>query len=283
MDVSISRCFSSNRRGRRGSRRGRRGKAFVPALSLLLLVALASSAYAQRRMFRADLGDSGPLKASRSRRRPPVGRKTRATHGIRRQAARAAPHRRPNRSAAKPWRLIDETVAAEAARYQIDPLLIHAMIAQESGGSPNALSPKGALGVMQLMPLTARRFGVRDRRDIPSSIRAGVKYLVYLLDRYRGDVRLSLAGYNAGEASVDRAGGIPQNRETPNYVRSVEARYVKLVRARAEARRPAPAASAERKEANSVPLSDLYVYRFAASSGTSRSGTPGIKISTLAP
>ena len=240
MDVSISRCSG-----------------FVP----LLFVALASYVYAQQRMFRADLGDARLLKAAtHSRSRPLPATRSPATPGGRRLAARTARHSRRGVLLAERRRLIDETVAAEAARYQIDPLLIHALIAQESGGSPNALSPRGALGVMQLMPLTARRFGVRDRRDIPSSIRAGVQYLVYLLDRYHGDVRLSLAGYNAGEASVDRTGGIPQNRETPNYVRAVEARYVKLARARAAVRQPP--VGAERKEGNSVSLSELYVYRF---------------------
>jgi soluble lytic murein transglycosylase-like protein len=260
MDVSICRCFS------------------FP----LLLITLAGSAYAQRRVFRADLVDAGLLRAHRSRRRPLAGKNVRATHGVRRLAALTR-HRPRTMSPAERRRLVDETVAAEAARYQIDPLLIHAIIAQESGGSPNALSPKGALGLMQLMPKTARRFGVRDRRDIPSSIRGGVQYLVYLLDRYHGDVRLSLAGYNAGEARVDRAGGIPHNRETPRYVRAVEARYLKLVRDRAAVRESPAVASTEREEMNTIPLSTPYVYRFRASSGASRSGVLGIKISTLAP
>lgn len=130
-------------------------------------------------------------------------------------------------------RIVDQTVNEEAARYRIDPLLIYAMIEQESGFKPHALSVKGALGLMQLMPGTAARFGVRDRRDPRESIRAGVKYLVWLLDRFDGNVRLGLAGYNAGEGAVDKYGRrIPPYDETREYVRRIEANYLRMARIR---------------------------------------------------
>lgn len=220
---------------------------------------LAASAAPAQSLFRAALGDRRLLRPHHT-----YVRQRRAKSARRAQLGRGFRQWRPGSAelSARRQRLIDQTIEAEAARHKIDPLLIHAMIHQESGGNPNALSPKGALGVMQLMPHTAQRFGVRDRRDIVASIRAGVKYLVWLLDRYHGDVRLGLAGYNAGEARVDRAGGVPRNRETPNYVRSIEARYLKLARVRGPGRRPQSGTSAAVDEAPGVPLSDFYVYRF---------------------
>jgi soluble lytic murein transglycosylase-like protein len=96
--------------------------------------------------------------------------------------------------------------------------LIHAVIRQESGYDPYAVSHKGAKGLMQLMPATAKRFGVKDVFDPAENVQGGVKYLRQLLDRYDGDRRLALAAYNAGEGAVDRFGGVPPYRETQDYV-----------------------------------------------------------------
>ncbi len=100
----------------------------------------------------------------------------------------------------------------------MEPELIHAVIRQESGYDPYAVSHKGAKGLMQLMPATAKRFGVKDVFDPAENVQGGVKYLRQLLDRYDGDRRLALAAYNAGEGAVDRFGGVPPYRETQDYV-----------------------------------------------------------------
>ncbi|MEM8697791.1 MAG: lytic transglycosylase domain-containing protein [Pseudomonadota bacterium] len=104
------------------------------------------------------------------------------------------------------------------------PLLI-AVVAVESGGNPGAISPAGAGGLMQLMPQTARRFGVANRLVPDQNVRGGAEYLRWLLDRYRGDAVLALAGYNAGEGAVDKYGGVPPYRETRDYVPKVAAAY----------------------------------------------------------
>ncbi len=125
---------------------------------------------------------------------------------------------------------LNEAVARESAKYRIDPLLIHALIAQESGGSRRAVSYKGAAGPMQLMPATARRFGVVDRSSPRESVRGGLAYLNWLLERYNGNVALALAGYNAGEGAVDRYRTIPPYAETQKYVKAIAARYMALKR-----------------------------------------------------
>lgn len=113
-----------------------------------------------------------------------------------------------------------------ARQYELDPNLLHAMIKVESGYNPRALSAKGARGLMQLMPATARRFGVSDAFDPRQNVRAGAEYVQWLLKLFKGDVELALAGYNAGEQAVIRAGyRIPANGETRNYVPKVLAHY----------------------------------------------------------
>ena len=111
-------------------------------------------------------------------------------------------------------RLVDEI----AERHAVDRDLVHSMISVESNYNPMAISNKGALGLMQLVPSTARRFGVADAFDPAQNVEGGVRYLKYLLDHYNGDHRLALAAYNAGEGTVERFGGVPPFTETRSYV-----------------------------------------------------------------
>jgi soluble lytic murein transglycosylase-like protein len=120
----------------------------------------------------------------------------------------------------------DDLVMKAGARHGVDPNLIFALMRQESGFNPRARSYKGASGLMQLMPATARRFGVANIYDPAENIEGGVRYLRFLLDTFNGDVELALAGYNAGEGAVIRNGyTVPRYRETQNYVKVISARY----------------------------------------------------------
>jgi soluble lytic murein transglycosylase-like protein len=119
---------------------------------------------------------------------------------------------------------IDSLVSRLGRRHGVDPKLVHAVIRQESNYDWLAISHKGARGLMQLMPGTANRFGVKDIFDPAENVEGGVKYLRHLLDRYDGDSSLALAAYNAGEGAVDRFGGIPPFRETRDYVGSISRR-----------------------------------------------------------
>ena len=113
-------------------------------------------------------------------------------------------------------------VEVAARSYGVEPALVHAVITAESGFNPNALSRKGASGLMQLMPDTARRYGVQNIFDPVQNVHGGVRYLKDLLAMFNGDMRLALAGYNAGENAVIRAGNrIPPYAETQNYVPKV--------------------------------------------------------------
>jgi hypothetical protein len=142
---------------------------------------------------------------------------TRAQFG---SATRAGqPAKGDNASLAVPE--INDVVEQTASRLQIDPQLVHAIIKVESEYDPKAVSRKGAMGLMQLVPKTARRFGVENPFDIKENIEGGVSYLKHLLDLFGGDLPLSLAAYNAGENAVQRFGGIPSFTETRNYVRKV--------------------------------------------------------------
>ena len=114
-------------------------------------------------------------------------------------------------------------VRAIAPEYRLEPALVLAVMAQESGFNPNAVSPKNAQGLMQLIPDTARRFGVRNAMDPAQNVRGGMAYLRWLLAYYEGDVRLALAAYNAGEGAVNRYRGVPPYAETQHYVRKIVA------------------------------------------------------------
>ena len=116
---------------------------------------------------------------------------------------------------------IDEAVQRIAAQQSLSPQLLHSVIKVESNYNPHAISNKGALGLMQLIPATARRFGVSDVFNPVQNIEGGAKYLRYLLDLYGQNYPLALAAYNAGEGAVAKYGGIPPYAETQNYVISV--------------------------------------------------------------
>lgn len=116
-------------------------------------------------------------------------------------------------------------ITEAASRHEVDPLLVGAVISQESGFRANAVSKTGAAGLMQLMPDTARSLGVRDAFDPRENVEGGTALLRQLLDRYNGQLDLALAAYNAGPAAVDKYGGVPPFPETQAYVKSVLSSY----------------------------------------------------------
>jgi len=121
-----------------------------------------------------------------------------------------------------------EMIADASERYDLDPALLTAMAQVESAFDPEAVSPKGARGLLQLMPNTAARFGVADPFDAAQNVDGGARYLSWLLNRFDGETELALAGYNAGEGAVDRHRGIPPYRETERYVAKVLERVDRL-------------------------------------------------------
>ncbi len=123
---------------------------------------------------------------------------------------------------------LDRIILEAGEKQGVDPRFIHAVIWQESKYKVDARSHAGAQGLMQLMPATAKRFGCEHPENPEENITAGTKYLSWLLKRFAGNVELALAGYNAGEGSVDKYDGIPPYNETQNYVKIISKRYGKM-------------------------------------------------------
>ena len=146
----------------------------------------------------------------------PSGHRNGMMRGIPSQASAVPDHPAPE---------IDQLVQQTANRFAVDPDLIRAMIRVESGYDTKAISNKGAMGLMQLVPATAQRFGVENPFDPKQNLEGGINYLKYLLNRFGGDLNLSLAAYNAGEQTVHRSGGVPAIPETQTYVRRVTSLY----------------------------------------------------------
>lgn len=135
----------------------------------------------------------------------------------------------PARFLSAPARRFHRIIQDAAERYGVDAALLHAVIAVESEYDPRAVSPKGALGLMQLMPLIARHYGVTDPYDPRQNIRAGARHLAALLKRFKQDLSLTLAAYNAGEPAVtERGNTIPPFPETLLYVPKVLDQYRRL-------------------------------------------------------
>ncbi|MEO7652645.1 MAG: lytic transglycosylase domain-containing protein [Bryobacteraceae bacterium] len=159
----------------------------------------------------------------------------------------------PARLAQEPPANVKEMVNRAAERYELEPSLIHSVIRVESNYNANAISSAGAQGLMQLIPSTARRFGVSNSFHPGQNIEGGARYLKYLMQLYRGDERLALAAYNAGEGAVNRYRGIPPYPETKNYVYQVGKR---LGEARsAEARNAANSKAAKAAKAETAAVS----------------------------
>jgi soluble lytic murein transglycosylase-like protein len=120
---------------------------------------------------------------------------------------------------------IDASIVMAAARHNVDPNLVRAVVKVESNFNSNAVSRKGAMGLMQLMPTTARQLNVKNPFDPEQNVDAGVRHLKQLLENYNGDVNLTLAAYNAGAGAVARSAGVPHFAETQNYVRRITNLY----------------------------------------------------------
>lgn len=120
---------------------------------------------------------------------------------------------------------IDSSIIMAAARHNVDPNLVRAVVKVESNFNSNAVSRKGAMGLMQLMPSTARSLNLKNPFDPAQNVDAGVRHLKQLLENYDGDVNLTLAAYNAGAGAVARSAGVPRYAETQNYVRKITNLY----------------------------------------------------------
>ena len=153
---------------------------------------------------------------------------------------------------------VDNFIVESGKRNSVDPLLLYSIMHQESSFKARAMSYKGARGLMQLMPPTAARFGVTNIWDPKQNIEGGARYMRFLLDLFEGDVRLALAGYNAGEGAVMKYGyKVPPYNETQEYVRRISKRY-SLIRdpeALANANHVASGKLAAAKQKDSAPLS----------------------------
>jgi hypothetical protein len=153
---------------------------------------------------------------------------------------------------------IDNFIVESGKRNSVDPLLLYSIMHQESSFKPRAMSYKGARGLMQLMPPTAVRFGVTNIWDPKQNIEGGARYMRFLLDLFEGDVRLALAGYNAGEGAVMKYGyKVPPYSETQEYVRRIGKRYsmIRDPAAAAHASQISGSQLAAAKQKQSAPLS----------------------------
>jgi soluble lytic murein transglycosylase-like protein len=155
----------------------------------------------------------------------------------------------------EPSATVNKLVDSIARQHDLEPSLVDSVIRVESNYNTNAVSPAGAMGLMQLIPSTARRFGVNDTFHPQQNIEGGVRYLKYLMELYHGDERLALAAYNAGEGAVAKYKGIPPYPETQNYVYQVGKR---LGQSR-EAERRAKSSAPEVKPVVHVPVIEKTV------------------------
>ena len=141
------------------------------------------------------------------------------------QSVRGASESFPSRPFLNTQAHLDGLIEQAANQHKVDPELVRAIVRVESNFNPKAVSSKGARGLMQLIPGTARRFGVRDSFDPEANLDGGIRYLKYLLGLFDGDLRLSLAAYNAGENVVGRVRGVPAFPETRDYLRKIAQIY----------------------------------------------------------
>ncbi|MDH3284459.1 MAG: lytic transglycosylase domain-containing protein [Acidobacteriota bacterium] len=168
----------------------------------------------------------------------------------------AGADRRYHAEIGPPYQRLIERVAQ---RHKLNPRLLQALVEVESARNADAVSHAGAVGLAQLMPQTARRFGVSDRTDPAENLDGGARYLAWLLQRYRNDIPLALAAYNAGEGNVDRHGGIPPFAETQGFVRRVlrKAGMSDLIGGGAERVTRAPPARVDRTPDGRIQLTNV--------------------------
>jgi soluble lytic murein transglycosylase-like protein len=210
-------------------------------------------------VFAADQPDRPPQMVSVVRADPRTGKLVRSVI----VTAKPVAARRAAEAAVAP-RGINEAVEAIAATQSLPPRLVHSVIKVESNYNPLAVSSKGAQGLMQLMPATARRFGVANAFDPVDNIQGGTRYLKYLLDLYKGDYNLALAAYNAGEGAVEKYGAVPPYPETISYLVEVSRQFQKSSPAAAPVSQPAPPKAAE------APAGPAHIQEVVGPDGTVR-------------